>query len=853
MDSRLNDILLNQNDNYVLPFLQIHGEEKEVLISMVDAIYKTGCRALCVESRPHPDFCGDKWWLDIGIILEACKERNMQVWLFDDMLFPTGYAAGIIEKKYPESRRWSIVENHVDVSGPVCGGSVDISGWLFEETDEMIGVYVCKRDVKTGALSGEIIDITDSCDDDFAYFDLPEGVYRVVICVKTHRGSQERQKYYIDHMCAESTDKLIEAVYETHYEHFNEYFGNTLAGFFSDEPCFGNNQSDPNISMGMPYTFYPWTDELDNVFEDKSSLVYLWLDGPESARIRYKYMNEITNLYKKNFNERLGEWCRAHNVKYIGHIIEDQNSHTKTGRGCGHYFRALDGQDYAGVDVVLQQLIPGLNEVSNAAAIRLKETEPVFYNYTLAKLGSSHAHLQKLKNGRALCEVFGAYGWALSMKTMKWLIDHFIVRGTNYFIPHAFSAKKNDDFDCPPHFYDYGHNPLYIGFTELVGYTNRLCHLLSDSKHISSAAILYHAEAEWTGGVSMPIDVPAKALYDNGIDYDFLPCDYLLSGRVVDNCLVVNEEEYPCIIIPESEYLPFDAICKLDEISKKGVPIIFINNITGKSCENVDVTNMLYDDIIVTTIEKLPSIVKEMYLHDIEFDGNYPLLRTYHSVRNGVNMYFFVNEDIHNEINASVKLCNFTDGEYIVYDAMKNVAVKKECYNGKLSLSLPPSNSVVIITGDNGDEFTLKENVKFSKVLEVDDFSLSIADSDNLDEFKKVENFDMLKNITGRGMMPRFSGYMKYESSFIIYEKQGYMLNLGNVHETASVYINGNEVGKRIIAPYEFDISDYINIGENILTIVVANNQGHKKKDPFSRYLMYEPSGLLGPVELFKY
>ena len=38
----------------------------------------------------------------------------------------------------------------------------------------------------------------------------------------------------------ESVDVLIEAVYEPHYQRYKEHFGKTFAGFFSDEPCFGN-------------------------------------------------------------------------------------------------------------------------------------------------------------------------------------------------------------------------------------------------------------------------------------------------------------------------------------------------------------------------------------------------------------------------------------------------------------------------------------------------------------------------------------------------------------------------------------------------------------------------------------
>ena len=38
----------------------------------------------------------------------------------------------------------------------------------------------------------------------------------------------------------EACHTLIEAVYEPHYAHYQEDFGDTIAGFFSDEPEIGN-------------------------------------------------------------------------------------------------------------------------------------------------------------------------------------------------------------------------------------------------------------------------------------------------------------------------------------------------------------------------------------------------------------------------------------------------------------------------------------------------------------------------------------------------------------------------------------------------------------------------------------
>jgi hypothetical protein len=70
-------------------------------------------------------------------------------------------------------------------------------------------------------------------------------------------------------------------------------------------------------------------------------------------------MDVITELYKKNFTERIGTWCKKHSVIYVGHVIEDDNAHARLGAGPGHYFRSIAGQDMAGIDIIGGQLVPG--------------------------------------------------------------------------------------------------------------------------------------------------------------------------------------------------------------------------------------------------------------------------------------------------------------------------------------------------------------------------------------------------------------------------------------------------------------------------------------------------------------
>ena len=80
--------------------------------------------------------------------------------------------------------------------------------------------------------------------------------------------------------------------------------------------------------------------------------------------VRHTYMDLVTRIVEKNFSFQLGNWCREHGVCYIGHLIEDNNQHTKMGSSLGHFFQGLGGQDMAGIDDIGGQVYPGGEEDS---------------------------------------------------------------------------------------------------------------------------------------------------------------------------------------------------------------------------------------------------------------------------------------------------------------------------------------------------------------------------------------------------------------------------------------------------------------------------------------------------------
>ena len=75
MNKKVKDLLAGRGGNYILPFFWQHGEEEATLREYMRVIHNSNIGAVCVESRPHPDFCGPKWWQDMDAILD--EQRSL--------------------------------------------------------------------------------------------------------------------------------------------------------------------------------------------------------------------------------------------------------------------------------------------------------------------------------------------------------------------------------------------------------------------------------------------------------------------------------------------------------------------------------------------------------------------------------------------------------------------------------------------------------------------------------------------------------------------------------------------------------------------------------------------------------
>jgi hypothetical protein len=873
MQSKLHDVLAGKEDNYILPFFWQHGEEEEVLREEMARIHESGIRAVCVESRPHPDFLGPKWWKDIDVILDEARTRGMKVWILDDDHFPTGHAAGRVKEAPSELRRLFVSESHVDAIGPRNDSSFIVSALPYapgySNGGTLFAVVAVKRDPATGVLTEESIDLTHLVENGMLYWNVPDGYWRIFSLIESEHGGDPQKKDYVNLLVAESVRILIDTVHESFYARYKDDFGGTLAGFFSDEPGFYNDKDtwDFNSKPGKKGVSLPWSRDMFSLMElefgsdYRKYLPLLWHEGVESmSRMRYSYMNLVSKLYAKNFTEQIGDWCRERGVEYIGHVLEDSNVHARLGSGAGHFYRALGGQDMSGLDVVLWQLRPGFDDIPARGFVGEGDSE--FFNYGMAKMAVSLAHLDPKKKGRTMAEVFGAYGWAEGLKLMKWLTDHMLVRGVNYFVPHAFSPKEYPDRDCPPHLYARGKNPQFRYYKYLNDYTNRLSHLLSGGTHVATAAVLYHAEAEWSGDY-MYFHKPVKELMRNQIDCDVLPCDTIVHGVTVrDGKLVMQNETFDCLIIPYSEALPGDVLSRMVSLAEEGLSIFFINDLPRRSSEggpNRDQLDRLatIENVEVVPLEGLAERLKKAGYYDVQVKDNEPFLRSYHMRHSDMDVFLFFNEHPNREIDTQVHLP--VSGNVQLYDAYANKLLRSEnTIEGDgtlLKLHLAASETIVVISGAELRGAEAADQMVTEKLITSihGPWSVSTSTSEQYPVFTPWREVEKATDLSKPGLLPTFSGTFRYEANLKWASASGEraVIDLGEAFETAEVFLNGVSAGVRIAAPYRFDLSELIREGNNTLSIEVTNTLVKETPDFFSRLGQLEPSGLLGPVRVF--
>lgn len=880
MNQKIRNLLDNKGENYIFPFFWQRGEDEETLRLYMKVIHEANIGAVCVESRPHPDFCGPKWWQDMDVILDEAKNRGMKVWILDDSHFPTGYANGALKNKPDYLRKQSIyyreyfcregeklhisreeLETARRIRQGACKSEEEIpDGWF--KDDRLLGVYAFHA-------GDSWLDLKEFIRDGELNWTAPGAGWKVYAMHLTKNTGYRRN--HINMMDAKSCRVLIDAAYEPHYAHYKEYFGTVIEGFFSDEPELGNGRLYDTYSYLGTDMDFPWSRELEEALKAKlgsdypAKLALLWnndADPDETARLRYTYMDQVTRLVAKDFSCQIGDWCRERGVKYIGHLIEDNFQHAQTASSLGHCFRGLWGQDMAGIDNIGGQVIPQGED-------RNKDTDQVpqgeFFHYMLGKFASSYGALDPKKHGDSMCEIFGAYGWGAGVRLEKYLADHFLVRGINHYVPHAFSARPYPDYDCPPHFYAQGNNPQYRHFGELMKYMNRVCELIHGGVHIARTAVLYHGEGDWTGR-AMPCYKAARKLYDAQIDYDYIPQDVFGepdSWKTVigEGMLKVNTQEYRVFCVPYSQYVTEALARAAVDMRDAGVCAVFIGGYPEGICNPSEDSGAHTAELLeelrkcpVVSPEDLAAFVRQQGGAEVSIWPANDRLRCYHYVHEDkTSVYMLVNEGTE-DYCGTLELGQ--KGGCYLYNAWENCLETADYADGRLQICVEPRKSCIVIFDGAWDSAEVKAATKAVIKAGGDEknfdgrWQRSVCRSRNYPAFGNTKEVTLPDRLWEE--QPTFSGYVRYDNCFVAEAGEKLVLEITDAYEGVEVWVNGINLGIQIVPVYLYDISGAVKEGKNTVRIEVATTLEREQPDQTWVPETKSPTGINGVVKLWR-
>jgi hypothetical protein len=745
---------------------------------------------------------------------------------------------------------------------------------------------LCVSAARIDGEARECLDLTDALYEGVLEWNVPPGNWKLYILQIT--GNAGYHPAYINMMDEASCRVLIDTVYEPHYVHYKNDFGKTIAGFFSDEPELGNGHlyaQDNHLGTDQDL---PWSGELEEKLRSQwgdNLAVYLpllWesacyqhgIDQSLTAKIRYAYMDAVTRLVEKDFSKQIGDWCRTHGVEYIGHIIEDNNQHARTGSSLGHYFRSMSGQDMSGIDDIGGQVFPQGEDINITGQI-YGNRNGEFYHYALGKLASSYAAIDPAKQGRSMCEIFGNYGWAEGVRLEKYLADHFMVRGVNNFVPHAFSPKAFPDPDCPPHFYAHGHNPQYRHFGALMAYMNRICALISGGRHIAPVAVLYHGEAEWAGEY-MPMEKPCHVLADAQIEYNIIPQDAFAERdrykTGLGKTLKVNTQEYRVLIVPYSQYVTKVFAEAVHALLATGFPVIFINALPEGFCDiapqdegttSAGIAEM-FTGAMNLTLDNVIPYLRKTCVNEISISPADNRIRYLHYIHDdGVSLYYLVNEGT----VAWKGVVSFLSTQpCAIYDAWSN---KLETVNAQvngdgtdIAIEIEPLKSLVVVFDDallsmNPGKPPVKPQ---DCIINLDEgWTRSLCDAIEYPAFKETKKVNIPDILAEE--KPEFAGFACYERSVILSVEQAakshMVLEITDAYEGVELFVNGVSAGIQIAPPFHYDVAPLVKAGKNVFAIEAATTLERQIKPANDIAVMTAssktkaPIGITGHVKLY--
>ncbi len=588
-----------------------------------------------------PKYLTEDYFKVYGAALAKAKELGMVLCIYDEYGFPSGSAGAIngdgvrrFANKYPTDTIKRLDKHEQDVTGPGTYSSEIPNGRLMSIVAMEMG-------------SKKRIDLTGMAKDGKITWPVPEGSWKIMTFVSVEDGDPN-----VDYLDPQAVAHFVEMTHQQYYNHFKEYFGNTIDGTFHDEPTMYR-------AAGRI-----WTGGFNEKFKAKHGFdpapyyPALWYDiGPQTQAARNYLFGFRTELYASAFPKVIQEWSAKHGIAATGH--QDQEEVVNPVSVAGDLMKCFKYQDIPGVDKI---------GGDRPAERFYKVISSAAYNWDKALVMS---------------ETYGAMG-DISWDTVYYVAMEQYTKGVNQLIPHAVwydDAKVTFKPEL-----SWRHGKYADGLSAYNKYMSRLNLMLQNhGRHVADIAVLYpiatlqaghHLDGElghYKGGVAIPeadyVDVGELLATQLGRDYTFIhpealdeKCD--LEGDTLRLNNPVNYERYKVLIVPGHKTINWSNLKKIKAFYDNGGKVVATGTLPSKSAE------FGHDEDVVNTIETMFSSKQDtasdnrpgmavflknptatslrdtldsmLGVYDVEFEIGKEL-RYIHKIKDGMHRYFLAN------------------------------------------------------------------------------------------------------------------------------------------------------------------------------------------------------------------
>ncbi len=513
--------------------------------TMLNDFKDKGFGGAFVHPRPGliTEYLSDEWLEMYKYSVDKGKELGLNIWIYDENSYPSGFAGGHVPAQMPESYNQ--------------GQGLTMTNYdLLPDT--LSNVFLCLMEV-----GDEYRDITAEINN----YSGKTGRFRVFTKTFYKKSPWYGGFSYVDLLVPGVTQKFQEITMSGYEKVIGDEFGKTVPGVFTDEP-------EIPTSGGIR-----WTPDLFDVFQEKwgydlmVNLPSLYEEVGDWKTVRHNYIETLLQLFIDRWAKPWFEYCEKNNLKWTGHYWE-------------HGWPSLaQGGDNMAMYAWHQQ--PAIDMLFN----QFNETNPRAQFGNIRAVKELRSVANQLGYKRTLCETYGGGGWDVTFKDLKRLGDWTYVLGVNFMNQHLSHStlKGARKYDYPPVF-TY-HSPWWPHYKILNDYFGRLSVALSMGEQNNDILIIEPTTTLWnyysyvTGNetleqIGQDFQSFVTQLEKSQVEYD-LGSENIMKdrGSVKNGKLIIGERSYSTVVIPAKvENIEKSTFGLLQEFVRQGGKILSYSN-----------------------------------------------------------------------------------------------------------------------------------------------------------------------------------------------------------------------------------------------------------------------------------